>query len=98
MMMTLNVAYLQDIPSGLNKIAEATPYSIAVYGVLVFVLAIIAYLQFKERKETTEKFIDHVKESNTLMENVERRMDGLSRVEALLNKIETILLIKGDSQ
>ena len=69
---------------------DISPWNAAAYGALVMLLAIVIYVVNKERLFWRNKYTDEVKDTMTLMNNVNEKMPSLADTQEMRREFELL--------
>jgi hypothetical protein len=85
----LYIALLTDFPL-VDIGSEVSPFNALAYGVLVTLLATIAYLQYQERVKVQSRYEDHIEKNVALLTLVESKLEVFNKLDEKLGKQELL--------
>ena len=84
-MSTILLAIYQQIPDGIIDAAlTANPYNAAAYGLLVLVLMLFSFINYRDRRRTEKELYKYMASTVLLLEKVEGKMGILQDLRSLL--------------
>ena len=76
-------SFFQEIPREvITKALEANPYNTAAYGLLVFVLMIFSFMNYRDRRRTEKAYYKHLQDWTLLLVKVEEKMSILKDIRS----------------
>jgi len=84
-MFTILTFLYQQIPDGIIEAAlGANPYNTAAYGLLVLVLMVFAFLNYRDRRRSEKELYKYISSTVILLAKVETKMAILQDLRSLL--------------
>ncbi len=76
-------SFFQEIPKEvISQALEANPYNAAAYGLLVFVLMVFSFMNYRDRRRTEKAYYQHLQDWTSLLVKVEEKMSILKDIRA----------------
>ncbi len=76
-------SFFQEIPKEvINQALSANPYNAAAYGLLVFVLMVFSFMNYRDRRRTEKAYYKHLQDWTSLLVKVEEKMSILKDIRA----------------
>ncbi len=75
--------FFQEIPKEvINQALSANPYNAAAYGLLVFVLMVFSFMNYRDRRRTEKAYYKHLQDWTSLLVRVEEKMSILKDIRS----------------
>lgn len=87
-MLTPLFTVLQEIPDGVIDAAlKANPYNAVAYGLLVLVLMVFSFINYRDRRRTEKALFKYMSETVALLSRVEEKMVVLHDLRGLVTNL-----------
>ena len=81
-------SFFQEIPEEvITQALKANPYNAAAYGLLVFVLMMFSFMNYRDRRRTEKAYYKHLQDWTSLLVKVEEKMFILKDIRSLFERL-----------